>query len=231
VSERLQAKLAPLVAEVSARGVLMVEHERPQMAYTALLRLLHSILRANVPLLRTAETKTSERAGADPVAAGIIEYLRDHSVSSRDNDEAILTDYATIGADPADLVSAPGSPTVAAMVGSMYYWVLHAHPVAVLGYCAILEGAPPSSAFVDRLEACTGFEPGAFGSLRRQTVRDGNPPGEIFELLDSLPLTAGQETIVNMAALQTADFLVAAGDEVLAHAETSVPASWSRFRA
>jgi hypothetical protein len=231
VSGRLQAKLAPLLAEVSARGVLMVEHERPQMAYTELLRVLHSIVKASVPLLQTAEAEASNRADADPVAAGIMKYLNDLSVSSRNRDKEILADYVKIGADPTDLVLAPGSPTVAAMVGSIFYWVLHAHPLAVLGYCAVLEGTPPSEEFVDRLEASTGFVPGAFGSLRRQSLRDDNRAGEIFELMDSLPLTAGHEALVSLAALQTADFLVAAGDEVLANAEISVPASWSRWRA
>jgi hypothetical protein len=229
-SEILRAKVAPVLAEVSARSALMVEHERPQMAYTELLRLLHSMVRANVPLLRTAEVEASRVAQSDLVGASIVEYLHDRSILGRDHADSIQADYAATGADPADLDLAPGSPTVAAMVGSIYYWVLHAHPVAVLGYCAIFEATPPSHEFVDRLEICTGFVPGAFNSLRRQSVRDVNRADVIFGLIDGLPLTTGLRALINMAALQTADLLVAAGDELLERADMSVPASWSRWR-
>ena len=35
-------------------------------------------------------------------------------------------------------------PSVAGLVGSQYYWILHHHPVAFLGYVALMEGYPPT---------------------------------------------------------------------------------------
>jgi hypothetical protein len=84
--------------------------------------------------------------------------------------------------------------------------------------------------FVDRLEACTGFPPGAFGTFRCQATVDAETSHQVFELMDGLPLAAAHEELVDLAALQTADFLVAAGDELLTRADVSVPASWSRWR-
>ena len=40
-------------------------------------------------------------------------------------------------------IARPPAPAVAALVGAQYYWVLHHHPVALLGYIGLLEGYPP----------------------------------------------------------------------------------------
>ena len=54
------------------------------------------------------------------------------------------------------------SPTIAALVGSQYYWVRHVHPVGLLGYIAMFEGYPPSRLDIDRVQEITGYGSGAF---------------------------------------------------------------------
>jgi hypothetical protein len=114
------------------------------------------------------------------------------------------------------------------MVGSVYYWTLYAHPVAILGYAAVLEGTPPTATFVDRLWRQTGFPPDAFHTLREHSDIDEEHRPELFALLDNLPLTARHEAIVGMTALQTADLLVAIGDELLEAAGNEVDLRLSR---
>jgi hypothetical protein len=97
----------------------------------------------------------------------------------------------------------------------VYYWSLHAHPVAVLGYCAVLEGYPPSRSFIEQMVQATGFPEEAFGTLRHHSTIDVEHGGEIFDLIDQLPLSSRLEGVIGMTALQTADLLVAAGDELL----------------
>jgi hypothetical protein len=216
VAGRLQAQLAPLIAEVSARARLMVEHPNPIGMYANLLEFLHSEMRASVPLLSAARDKAvGLAAGGDAVAEALIDWLDRHIAEEAGHENWVLADYSRIGRDPDALVRCHGSPTVGAMVGSVYYWTLHAHPVAILGYCAVLEGTPPTAAFIDRLQQRTGYPAEAFHTLRQHSDVDINHGGELFALLDSLPLTPGHEAIVSLAALQTADLLIAIGDELL----------------
>ena len=49
------------------------------------------------------------------------------------------------------ILTRPPSPTVAAAVGAQYYWILHYHPVALLGYVATLEGTLPTVELLDDL--------------------------------------------------------------------------------
>jgi hypothetical protein len=216
VVSRLQAKLAPLVAEVSACSRMMAEHHSPRAVYQTLLEFLHSEIRASVPLLVAAEQRAVELAGrGDKVAGASIDWLREHIKDEADHDAWLLADYARIGGDPDVLAARPGSPTVGAMVGSVYYWTLHAHPVAILGYCVVLEGTPPTARFIDRMMQATGYPPEAFHTLRQHSDIDVDHGAELFELLNSMPLTARHEAIVGMTALQTADLLIAAGEELL----------------
>jgi hypothetical protein len=107
-SGRLRAKLDLVLPEVGARTQLIASHEQPRETYAELVRLLLSVIRASVPLLVTAERASAERAADDPVAAGIVEYLRDHAVEKRHHDEWLLEDYAAMGGDPAELIGQPG---------------------------------------------------------------------------------------------------------------------------
>ncbi|HEY1298489.1 MAG TPA: iron-containing redox enzyme family protein [Chloroflexota bacterium] len=214
-SDRLRAKLQPILAEVAARSELMAEHEGVRQVYVALLRLLYSEVRASVPLLLAAERAALKRAPVDQVAAGIAGWLREHALEEQHHDEWLLEDYAATGGDPGELLRLSGSPTIAAMVGSVYYWTLHAHPVAIPGYCAVLEGSPPSQAFIGQLEERTHYPAQAFHTLRQHSDVDVDHAAEVFNLIDRLPLGAEQEALIGMTALQTADLLIAAADELL----------------
>jgi hypothetical protein len=212
----LRAKLGPLVAEVSARSQMMAEHPKPRQMYRALLELMYSEVRATVPLMVAAERKAVELAAeGDPVVERLITWLGVHIAEEADHATWILGDYAQVGGDPETLMLRPGSPTIAALVGSVYYWTLHAHPVAILGYCAVLEGYPPSGTFIEQMIRATGFREDAFATLRHHSTIDVCHGGEVFELIDRLQLGARHEAVVGMTALQTADLLIVAGDELI----------------
>jgi Iron-containing redox enzyme len=215
-ASRLRAKLEPLIAEVSARSQTMAEHPDPRAMYRALLELLYSEVRATVPLLAAAEQRAAQLAAqGDAVAEAMLAWLHEHIADEADHAAWILGDYDQVGGEPDALTLRPGSPTIAALVGSVYYWTLHAHPVAILGYCAVLEGYPPSSAFIDHMIHATGFSQEAFDTLRHHSTIDVEHGGEIFDLVDQLPLGTRHEAVIGMTALQTADLLVVAGDELL----------------
>jgi hypothetical protein len=166
--------------------------------------------------MTVARTTAIELAArGDAVANALLGWLDRHISEEVDHDAWLLGDYARTGGDSVSLATSPGTPTVAAMVGSVYYWSLHAHPVAILGYCAVLEGIPPAGRLIDRLINRTGYPIDAFDTLRHHSDVDNNHSRHLFELIDGLPLTQGEEAIIGMTALQTADLLVAAADELL----------------
>jgi Iron-containing redox enzyme len=215
-AQGLRTKLAPLMTEVSARSGLIAQHPKPRAMYPALLEMMYSEVRATVPLMIAAERRTVELAAhGDEIADVMIAWLRLHIREEADHATWILRDYAVIGGDAEALTLRPGSPTIAALVGSVYYWTLHAHPVAILGYCAVLEGYPPSRTFIERMIHATGFPEEAFSTVRHHSNIDVGHGDEVFRLIDRLPLPAPQEAVIGMTALQTADLLIAAGDELL----------------
>jgi hypothetical protein len=213
---RLRAKIAPLIDEVSARSHMIAAHPDPRSTYRALLELLYTEVRTTVPLLVAVDNRAVDLAAhSDEVAKAMSPWLRQHIVEETDHDTWLIRDYIRIGGDPDALVARAGSPGIAALVGSVYYWSLHAHPAAILGYCAVLEGSPPTGAFIDRMIRATGFPPDAFDTLRHHSCVDVHHGAEIFDVIDRLPLLEAHEAIVGMTALQTADLQIAAAEELL----------------
>ena len=112
------------------------------------------------------------------------------------------------------VLSRPPSPTIASAVGAQYYWILHVHPVALLGWIALLEGYPPETATIDRMAARTGYPPSAFRTLREHAELDIAHGDELFAVIDRLPLTEEQATIIGLNAMSSVQLLARALDEV-----------------
>ena len=157
-SELLRAKIGLWLPELSAAGHRFVDHPRVRDLYPEYLETKHWVVRASVPLMETARTRASEMAG-DPVATTVAAYFEKHIDEEVDHDEWLLEDLEALGRDRADVLRRPPSPTVAGVIGAQYYWILHYHPVALLGYTMLLEGYAPAQADVEDLMARTGYGP------------------------------------------------------------------------
>ena len=168
VNERL-ALLRPAAHEVTEK---FSDHPDVCDLYPALLRMLHGVVRASVPLLELAAGRCDALAEDDNRMGELATYLRAHAEEERDHDVWLLEDYPALGLDPLDVLEAPPSPTVAAMVGAAYYWVLNLHPATLLGYLMVMEGAPPSYDLIDLLERRTCLDPSAFRTLRHHAEAD-----------------------------------------------------------
>src|SRR5881396_1667981 len=103
----------------------------------------HSIIRTTVPLMEAGRDRAGAMASTDRVAAGVAEYLDRHIGEELNHDEWLLDDLEVLGVTRDEALARVPSPTVAALVGSQYYWLSHYHPVALLGYFAFMEGFPP----------------------------------------------------------------------------------------
>jgi Iron-containing redox enzyme len=218
-AERLRGTLGLVLgASVSAAERLM-EHPRVRELYPEYLFMSHCIIRASVPLMQTAMERAVPMAAADDaVASALADYLGRHIDEERDHDEWLLGDLEAIGIDRSATLARPPSPTVAGAVGAQYYWVLHYHPVVLLGWIGLLEGYPPTPPMIDRLMARTGYGPEAFRTLALHAELDPGHGDELFEAVDAMALTPEQSAAIGLNAISSVHLLAQALDEVTARA-------------
>jgi hypothetical protein len=213
-SERLRAEIDLLYPELRDAVVRLVRSDRIRALYPEYLFVLHCMVRATVPLLVTARTRASELAPDDAVAAGLVDYLDGQIAAEHDHDRWLLEDIESLGVDPDAVLRRPPPAPVAALVGAQYYWVLHAHPVALLGHIAVLEGHPPTQAQADDLMACTGYPASAFRTLAWHAEADEDHQADLYATLDRLPLDATHLTLLAMSAAHSVHAAAAVVDHV-----------------
>jgi hypothetical protein len=189
------------------------------VVYPAYLTVLHTMIRATVPLMRAAIAECDRIGTQDPVARGVAEFLRHHVNEEKGHDEWLRQDLAAIGADPDAPLRAFPSADVAALVGSQYYWIHHYHPVCLLGHGAVLEGYPPSAELVDKLMARTGFPRSGFRALARHAVIDVRHRDEVMAAIDGLELTEEHSRALGVSALHTVRGIVTVVDGLAATLE------------
>jgi len=97
-----------------------------------------------VPLTDAALKRSRELPDTDGLAMPLAAYLEEHVDEEVGHDETLLDDLELVGVDRATAVARMPSPTIAALVGSQYYWILHHHPLTFLGFVAVMEGYPPT---------------------------------------------------------------------------------------
>jgi hypothetical protein len=200
------ASAAPALRAASARL-----WQRPGLAerYPRYLRVMHGVIRASVPLMDLAARRCAALGPADPVAGPLRAYLRQHIVEEAGHDDWLLADLAALGADPRQASAGHPPAVVARLVGAQYYWVEHFHPVAVLGYIAVLESNAPSVRLADWLMSAAGVPADAVRTVREHAELDTGHSDAVHDLIDELPLTPAQISAVTVSGLHTAEALMA----------------------
>lgn len=219
-SERLCEKIELLLPVQFAAGRRLFEHPRLADLYAEYLVTMHGVIRASVPLMEAASARASELRD-DPVATGLVEYLAEHIPEEAEHDEWLLEDLELIGVGRKSVLERPPSPTVAALVGSQYYWILHYHPVTLLGYIAVLEGYPPDPTEVESLAGRSGLPPEAFRTLAAHAELDQHHRDELLGAIDALPLSEAQERAIGVSGVYTVHMTARALDEVCDRLGTS----------
>ena len=169
--------------------------------------LMHQIVRASVPLMRTAQAQSEARMKSDPLGQPLAAYFAEHIEEERDHDEWLLQDLEAAGVTRQDILARAPAPAAAALVGAQYYWILHHHPLAVLGYIRLLEGSPPSPAHVDRLQIASGLPESVFRTYRMHGEVDDGHTRQLDALIDALPLTDRHADLLLQSATHTATAL------------------------
>jgi hypothetical protein len=215
-AERLRGTLGLVLGASVNAAERLIAHQRVRELYPEYLFMSHCIIRASVPLMESARERARAMGSEDRVAAALADYLGSHIDEERDHDEWLLEDLEAIGFERSAILARPPSPTVATAVGAQYYWVLHYHPVALLGWIGLLEGYPPTPQMIDRLIARTGYGPEAFRTLVLHAELDPGHGDELFAALDRLPLTPEQSAVIGLNAISSVHLLARALDEVAA---------------
>ncbi|HEX9488510.1 MAG TPA: iron-containing redox enzyme family protein [Gemmatimonadales bacterium] len=214
-SERLRQKLDLLTTPARAASRALWTHPRFSELFPEYLFALHCSTRASVPLMQAARARAARTARVDPAAARLALYLTAHIPEERNHDQWLLDDLETLGVPRSEVLERVPPPSVAALVGSQYYWVLHHHPVALLGYIAVLEGYPPSAAEVERVIARTELPRSAFRTLLEHADLDRTHRDRFFRTLDRLPLTHEQSALVVVSGFWTLHLMIELLEDIL----------------
>ncbi|MFE6836675.1 iron-containing redox enzyme family protein [Streptomyces sp. NPDC057705] len=197
----LRTKLMPTTTALGAATAVLWRPDGLRQRYLRYLAAMYPLIRASVPLLERAAERCAELD--EPGARTLAVYYTRHAEEERDHDTWLLEDLAVAGAVPA----AVPHPLVVELAGAQYYRIEHEHPVALLGYMAVLEGNAPGPRLADRLAEATGLPDGAFRTLREHAELDGGHLDDLYRVLDALAPTPARQTAVSVSALHTADLL------------------------
>jgi Iron-containing redox enzyme len=177
--------------------------------------LQHQIIRATVPLTEAALECARALPEADPLRKPLTAYLDEHVDEELHHDDGLLDDLESLGVSRAVALARFPSPAVATLVGAQYYWIHHHHPVAFLGYVALMEGYPPTPELLETLAARTGYPVEAFRTFDQHAELDPGHRDHLDRTLDALPLTERDESAIVASATTTAALAAKALLEIL----------------
>lgn len=177
--------------------------------YPELLFHIHCVVRATVPAMEVARKAAEARSGSDPVAAAVGAYLARHIPEELHHDDWLLDDIEALGVPRETVLRRIPPPTAADLIGSVYYWVQHAHPVAWIGYAAITEGHPPSGEFLREVMERTGLPRDGFRTYLKHAQLDPHHSREMYAALDAMPLKPEHSSLLGVVAFQTIHHLAA----------------------
>jgi len=161
-----------------------------------------TLARATIPMMEEV-IKSAEKLPDDPVCAPLIQYMEQHIAEETDHDEWYVDDLAHLGLSRAEVFNRIPSPNTASLVGSVYYWVKHHHPIAFLGYMGSIETYPSTEAFVKDMNNDSGLPEKAFDTILMHARIDIEHSKDIRKLIDNLPLTEFHFNIIETTAFQT----------------------------
>jgi len=206
-SRRLRGKIRLFRGPMDAVAEQLWSHPRLREIYPEFLFRNHSVIRSSVPLMKAAVEACEKILDADPVAEGMLAYFRKHIPEETGHDEWVLGDLEVLGFKREEILKRVPPPSAAELAGAQYYWIRHVHPVALLGFIAVLEGTPPDVKFFEETADRIGLPRRAFSNLLLHGKLDPQHRDDLDHTLDALPLTEAHHTLMGISAFQTINLL------------------------
>lgn len=188
-------------------------HPELKTLYPEFLFRNHAVVRSSVPLMRTALLSCRSQFSSDPLTPGLTSYLEQHIPEEMHHDEWILEDLQALGFVRAEILGRIPPVSASLLVGAQYYWILHVHPVALLGYIAVLEGTPPDADYFARTFRRARIAEAAATNIFRHARLDPRHRDDLDAALDSLPLTEYHHSLLGISAFQTIAALARVAEE------------------
>ena len=211
---RMKIRLAhPRLDAVSRRFWL---HPEVRRLYPEFLFLVHSMIRTSVRMMEEAADAARRLAGDDPVAPQLAAYFERHCEEEAGHDDWLLDDLEALGVSRRAVWERMPSTVVAGLIGAHYYWIRHVHPVALLGYLAVLEGNPPKVEELEDVRRRAGLPAEAFRTLVKHAEIDPHHRDDLNALIDALPLAPRHHSLIAISAFHTIEQVSRAFEEVLA---------------
>ncbi|HEX2253300.1 MAG TPA: iron-containing redox enzyme family protein [Thermoanaerobaculia bacterium] len=214
-SQRLRGKIRLAAPRLDAVARTFWTHPRLPELFPEFLFLLHSMIRTSVPMMREAAEAARRQGPDDPTALPLADYYERHAREELHHDDWLLDDMVALGMDREQVLSRLPSPLVASLVGAHYYWMRHVHPVALLGYLAVLEGNPPTVERLTEIRQRAGLPEAGFRTLIKHAHLDPHHRDELDEQIDRLPLDGRLVALLGVAALDTVERVSLAFEEIL----------------
>lgn len=202
-SQRLRAKIGLMRPSMQAAASPFWTHPNLRDLFPWYLCTLYKVIQASVPLLRLAANRCDECASRDPLAAALVRYFTRHAEEEQDHDTWLLEDIESLGIERSRVIASVPSATVASLVGSQYYWIQHEHPVALIGYLAVIE-RPTDPLYYDEVAKRTGLPREAFRTLVYHASVDDDHERDLDRCIDALPLTSTHESVIGSSAIMSA---------------------------
>jgi hypothetical protein len=213
-SVRLRSKIRLARSSLDRVAETLWTHPNLNALYPEFLFRNHAVIRASVPLMRTAAATCLTHFASDPIAPGLVRYLQQHIPEELNHDEWVLDDLQALNIERRDVLARIPPVAASALVGPQYYWILHVHPIALLGFIAVLEGTPPDANYFGSALARAGISEAAASNIFRHAKLDPGHRDDLDALLDSLPLTEYHHSLMGISAFQTIDGLTRVAEEV-----------------
>ncbi|HEY4051152.1 MAG TPA: iron-containing redox enzyme family protein [Acidobacteriaceae bacterium] len=217
-SQRLRAvislarrRLTPLIHEVWS-------HPRLGELYPEFIFAMYGVTVASAPAMRAAAQRCGGLRNIDPLASWLQGYYLEHAEEEEGHGEWLLADLGSFGVSRERVLERLPYPSIAALVGSQYYWMWHVHPIAYLGYIAVLE-APAQMEFLQEVSKRTGIPLSSMSCHTRHAELDPGHVAEFDAALDSLHLNERHRNLITVSAITTIGHLEQVFKDILEHFE------------
>lgn len=182
----------------------------------------HCLMRNGLSMMAAAQNRAFALP-EDAVARRLADYLRAHIEEEEGHDLWLLDDILTLGLEERDVLEARPCAASIALIGAQYFWMMHVHPVAIMGYLILMEGYAPLVEQLEEIRLRSGAPESAFRCLRRHAEDDPAHLADLNRTLDAMDLSPQQTRAVAMCAFAAIDGLAAMFEELVAEdaAETA----------
>jgi hypothetical protein len=223
-SQRLRERISLVRGRLNSLIREVWFHPRLSELFPEFLFAMYGITVASAPAMQAAATRCSALVD-DPLAAWLQQYYLEHAEEESGHEQWLLDDLASFGAPRDQVLRRLPYPTVAALVGVQYYWMFHVHPIAYLGYIAVVE-EPASIEFLEAVSRRTGISLSSMSGHVMHAKLDPDHVAEFNAALDALPLLQHHQDLISVSAIATVAHLEHVFSDILEHFEcVSDPAS------